>query len=91
MGHNVLNGCSRCHQKGTRLGHITSFRSTAGEKRTEESFRNRSDVNYHIKKYQNTQTELENIGIKMIIQVDLGVTKKILILNMKNITSDNYK
>lgn len=83
VGHNPLNGCSRCHQKGTRLGHRTSFRSTAGEKRTDESFRNRSNVNYHIKKYQNTQTELENIGIKMITQVaidsmhliDLGVTK----------------
>ncbi|KAI8116823.1 hypothetical protein CVS40_11163 [Lucilia cuprina] len=34
VGHNALNGCSRCHQIGTLIENSTVFSSTSGEKRT---------------------------------------------------------
>lgn len=45
-GHNSLNGCHMCLQKGSRIGHRTVFSTTAGPQRTNEHFKNRSDRSF---------------------------------------------
>lgn len=76
--HAGYSGCCRCIQEGEYLGRIT-FQEMGAEKRTNASFRNQSDENYH-----NRRTILEELEIDLVDQfvldylhlVLLGVVKK---------------
>ncbi|XP_046808486.1 uncharacterized protein LOC124420169 isoform X1 [Lucilia cuprina] len=97
-GHNALNGCHRCKQVGTRIGHRTVFSDSVGPRRTDQNFRNRSDISYHKAFDMEAESILENFQIGMVTQfpldcmhlLDLGVTKKILNLLITNKTNQKF-
>lgn len=94
-GHNALNGCHKCYQKGTRIAHRTVFSDSVAEKRTDIDFKNRSDVDYHQAIMLHSESKLEHFGIQMVTQfpldvmhlLDLGVCKKIFSLLISNKTN----
>lgn len=86
-GHNAINGCSKCDQKGVRIANVTTFSTSVGKLRTDSDFKFRRDKDFHSTKYLNTEMSLETIGINMISQfpidimhlIDLGVAKKMIL------------
>lgn len=91
-GHNSLNGCSKCEQKGSSISRVTTFCTSVGKLRSDDDFLLRIDKNFHQSKFLDAEMSLETIGIKMISQfpldvmhlVDLGVTKRMLTLLWKS-------
>lgn len=87
-GHNAFSGCHKCEQKGSRLDNRTAFSLTTGNKRTDESFLNRTDKDHHSKKNVNELNILEIYNTNMVSQtpidymhlVHLGNAKKICTL-----------
>lgn len=93
-GHTSFRGCSKCQQVGKRIGNTNTFSTRKGLPRTDISFSERLDPDFHQAYTQNFKLDLEKAGIKMISQfpvepmhlVDLGVMKKMLNLLLKNKT-----
>lgn len=85
-GHTSFNGCTKCHQSGWRINNVNTYSTEKHMPRTDESFSERSDKNFHQSYFLYCRSRMEELGIKMISQfpiepmhmVDLGVTKKIL-------------
>lgn len=92
VGHNSLNGCMKCYQKGKRIGNVTTYSSSMSNLRTDTEFYNRNQKEFHKHPYVTNQSILEDYGIQMVTQfpvepmhlVDLGVTKKMLGYLIKN-------
>lgn len=84
MGHSSYFGCPKCNQVCCSEGHKMYYQFFVGELRTDESFRNREDIQHHKPEYQHRASLLEGIiGMvsQMVIEamhaIDLGVTKRI--------------
>ena len=79
--HGGYFSCDRCLTKGVYLHHSVSYPEVNAQKRTDESFRNRTQIEHHI-----GNSPLETLGIDMVEQfvidpmhcVYLGVTRKLL-------------
>lgn len=87
VGHTAANGCSKCVQKGRKIKNTLTYSTTAATPRTKESFKNRDDLLFHTKYFQDNPHCLEEeLNIDMITQfpldvmhlIDLGVCKKII-------------
>ncbi|XP_075158457.1 uncharacterized protein LOC142231716 [Haematobia irritans] len=86
VGHNSLNGCIKCYQKGIRIEHVTVYSSYISQLRTDDDFKQRTQKEFHKQNSMNGPTGLEELGIGMISQfplepmhlIDLGVTKKMV-------------
>ncbi|XP_075167974.1 uncharacterized protein LOC142240153 [Haematobia irritans] len=86
VGHNSLNGCIKCYQKGIRIEHVTVYSSYISQLRTDDDFKQRTQKGFHKQNSMNGPTGLEELGIGMISQfplepmhlIDLGVTKKMV-------------
>lgn len=95
-GHNSLNGCSKCDQKGVSISRVTTFSTTSGNLRTDDDFQHRRDKNFHQQKFLNAKTPLETVDIKMISQfpldvmhlIDLGVVKRMIVFILKSKTNE---
>lgn len=84
MGHASYFGCPKCNQVCCSEGHKMYYQFFVGELRTDESFRQRVDLNHHKPACQHKPSLIEGI-IGMVSQiviepmhaVDLGVAKRI--------------
>ncbi|XP_017483801.1 PREDICTED: uncharacterized protein LOC108372585 [Rhagoletis zephyria] len=85
--HVSSHGCGKCTQIGRKLNNVLVYSSEPGELLTDDDFLRRKYAGHHNKKFRNTMTPLENIGVKMITQIaldsmhllDLGVMRKFLL------------
>jgi hypothetical protein len=90
--HTGFHGCTKCCQIGKKIDRTTVFSKTVVGCRTDQSYTNRSDPQFHSELYLNQKNPLEEIGTHMITQVpiepmhllDLGVMKKLLVLFLEN-------
>jgi hypothetical protein len=90
--HNAFNGCSKCNQVGFSIDRTTVYQSEPGLPRTDDTFRDRLDPDHHSKKHAQQQSVLEKINFDMVSKIpldsmhliDLGATKKILLLMLEN-------
>lgn len=86
--HNSLHGCQKCTQQGISLNNRTVYNKFTSTLRSDDSFKKKTDAEYHQTESLNSELYLEKIGIKMVTQfvldsmhlIDLGVTKKMLTL-----------
>lgn len=82
--HNAYEGCPRCDIEGVWLNNRMCFPGPIGNKRTNESFRNKRDLNYHIRRTILEDIEdldlVEDIIIDYLHVVLLGIMKKLLTL-----------
>lgn len=84
MGHASYFGCPKCDQVCCKEGHKMYYQFVIGSLRTDESFRQRVDVQHHKPEFQHRASLLEGV-IGMVSQivieamhaVDLGVAKRI--------------
>lgn len=82
VGHNGYHGCGRCSQTGEWINNRLSFTDIQFEKRTDDSFKNRTDEFHH-----KHDSILEELDIGMVSQFPsdylhllcLGVTRKLLL------------
>lgn len=96
-GHNSLNGCSKCEQKGVSVSRVTTFSTSLGHLRSDNDFKCRLDQNFHQPKFLMEINNLEHINIKMITQfpldvmhlIDLGVMKKMLLHLLQSKTTES--
>lgn len=95
VGFNHTNGCQKCLAQGeySNIAHRMSFKCIDAPKRTDESFRKRSDPPHH---KEISQTPFEELNIDMITSfpiaddlhlLHLGVTKKCM---MRWIRGEKY-
>ena len=79
--HNAYFGCNKCSQEGSYIKGRMTFPENCGNLRTNESFRNRTDENYH--KYDSPIEELpvdmvNAFPLDYLHVVCLGVMKRLL-------------
>lgn len=85
-GHTGFYSCAKCTQSGTFINNRLTFPETNAELRTNTSFRNKSDKNFH-----KGTTLFENINIGLVSQIPLdgmhlvflGVMKKLITFWMR--------
>lgn len=85
MSHSSYFGCPKCDQVCYSEGHKLYYQYFVGELRTDESFRQRTDVLHHKPKFQNRPSLLEGVMgmvsqvvIEAMHAVDHGVTKRVV-------------
>lgn len=87
LPHQAMLGCNKCEQRCIRtLEGKKAFLTTSGELRTDDSFRDRRQVEYHKEDFVQRLTPLEVLGTGMVSQVvndpmhliDEGVFAKIM-------------
>lgn len=87
MPHQAMLGCNKCEQRCIRtVQGKKAFLTTAGELRTDESFRDRRQVEYHKPQFIQRLSPLEVLETRMITQIvndpmhliDEGVFAKII-------------
>lgn len=85
LGHASYYGCPKYDQVCCNDGHRMYYQFYVGELRTDESFRERTDIFHHKPEFQNKHLLLEDV-IGMVSQslieamhgLDLGVTKRVV-------------
>lgn len=85
-GHASLYGCDKCHQKCITIDRKMTYRTESGPPRTDESFRDRLQVEQHQPEFVAAHSLIETLGTRMVIQfpidemhaLHLGVMKRIL-------------
>jgi len=83
--HCAYHGCDKCHQIGVRIGHRMTFPDLSARRRTDECFRQNTDVEHH-----HEHSPLADLNIDMIASfpydymhlVCLGVMRRLLDLWM---------
>ncbi len=92
--HSARHGCSKCTQMGTLVGHTMVYEKQKQHPRTDANFRDPMNSEHINKSYHNFRPNpLELLNTNMVTQIpiepmhliDLGVTKKILVLMIENL------
>lgn len=85
-GHNSIFGCHKCDRESIYLNHRRVYSLRIKNLRTDDTFRNRENIQHHAVNYQHRPNVLEELGVGMVSQfpvepmhlLDLGVTLAML-------------